>query len=44
MDFDLFSLKEISFDETEKHLTSYHDKIEEIFLDIISDEYKENIR
>ena len=44
LDFDLMSLKEISFDETEKHLISYHDKIEETFLGIISDGYKESIR
>lgn len=44
LDFDLISLKEINGKEIEKYLDNYHDRIEEIFLDIATKEYKESIK
>ena len=44
LDFDLMSFKDIRFEDTEAHLISYHDQLENIFLGIISDKYKESIR
>jgi uncharacterized protein (TIGR04255 family) len=44
LDFDLICFKEIKFNEIEKCLISYHDKIEDVFLDITTESYKASIR
>lgn len=44
LDLDLISTRKIDSKEIEKYLIGYHDKIEEIFLDITTEEYKESIR
>ena len=44
LDFDLISVREMNLDNIEGYLDEYHDKIEEVFLDIITDNYKESIR
>lgn len=44
LDFDLISLREMHLSNIEGYLDEYHDKIEEVFLDTITDNYKEAIR
>lgn len=44
LDFDLISVKEMHLDNIDGYLDEYHDKIEEVFLDIITDNYKKSIR
>jgi len=44
LDFDLISVREIGIKEIEKYLVTYHDKIEEVFLNITTDAYKKAIR
>ena len=43
LDFDLLSLREIDIKTIEDYLVNYHDKIEEIFLDITTKEYRKSI-
>ncbi|MGR3174959.1 MAG: TIGR04255 family protein [Candidatus Scalindua sp.] len=44
LDFDLISSREMNLDNIEGYLDKYHNKIEEVFLDIITDNYKKSIR
>lgn len=44
LDFDLISIRDMNLDNIEGYLDNYHNKIEEVFLDIITDNYKESIR
>lgn len=44
LDFDLISLKEILPNEIEKYIDDYHDKIEGVFLSLITEAFKGTIR
>lgn len=44
LDFDLISFRDMNLDNIEGYLDNYHNKIEEVFLDIITDNYKKSIR
>lgn len=44
LDFDLISLKEIKPNEIERYLVSYHEKIENIFLEITTNKYQQSIK
>lgn len=44
LDFDLISLKDIFPNEIEKYIEDYHDKIEGVFLSLITEDFKGTIR